>query len=168
VPGQGWLSRSMGCAVTSAMSRSGIEGVRCWPRSARMAWTSMARSSIAGVKYFHGDRPQRGGAEGVPKVAGRACREADFEQRHARDKDESPTAETPLIAKACGRRRSRRSWPGRRPRLVAQLAPGRRTRRSGGDSNDLGALGPSFSHEHDCATGWADPTNCLVIDIQII
>ena len=49
-------------------------------------------------------------------------------------------------------RRCRRSQP----------SPGRRARRSDGDSNDLGALGPSFSHEHDCATGRADPPNCIV------
>jgi len=63
-----------------------------------------------------------------------------------------------------GPQTSRRSWSRRRPRLglVAQLAPGRRARRSNRDSNDLDALGPSFSHEYDCATGWADPTNCLV------
>ena len=50
----------------------------------------MARSSIAGVKYSHGHRRQRSGIQGVTKVVNRASGEADFEQRHPRDADESP------------------------------------------------------------------------------
>lgn len=41
-------------SAVAATIRSGIEGARCWPRSASNARTSAARSSMAGVRYSTG------------------------------------------------------------------------------------------------------------------
>jgi len=41
-------------SAVAAMIRSGIDGARCWPRSASRVRTSTARSSMAGVWYCTG------------------------------------------------------------------------------------------------------------------
>jgi hypothetical protein len=49
-------------SAVAAMSRSGIDGVRCWPRSARSICTSSALSSMAGVRCSTGIKDKGGEA----------------------------------------------------------------------------------------------------------
>ena len=60
-------------SAAAAISRSGIDGARCWPRSASRRWTSTARSSTAGVRYSTGIAATGGyPAPGVSSTADRA------------------------------------------------------------------------------------------------
>ena len=61
-----WRTVSRAVSAAAAMSRSGIEGARCCPRSARLRSTSTARFSAAGVRYSTGIRDNGGRSNSSP------------------------------------------------------------------------------------------------------
>ena len=113
--GQVRSRRSTGCPVSSAMSskslsrcstvssassavaaisRSGMDGARCCPRSASADWTSTERSSILGVRYSTGSDASGGSAKRV--------------RWSAADRAENPTSSR-VTSKTYGKNRTPRS-----------------------------------------------------------